>query len=99
MICPLSRANDLTAPIGSPGWDGHGGGGDDLHPGGRGASHTGAGSHLAGIEWAAIVAAGGGGVRGQGADPATATVALPAPRRESEGNFRALGRRPTPPRG
>src|SRR5262249_4478440 len=81
MICPLPRATDVTALPGSQGWDGHRGGGDDLHPGGRGASHESPRSHSAGVEWPAIVAAGGGRVGGQCADRAAAAPALSARRR------------------
>src|SRR5262245_17085896 len=71
MICPLPRANDLTAPNGRPGWDSHRGGG-------RGAGHEGARSHLARVEWTAIVVAGGrcaGGERAHGPAPALAVSA------------------------
>src|SRR4029450_6647163 len=42
MICPLPRANDLTAPSRQPGCHAHRGGGDDLHPGCSGAGREGA---------------------------------------------------------
>jgi|RhiMetdeSRZDD1v2_1073273.scaffolds.fasta_scaffold41327_6 hypothetical protein len=41
MICPLPRANDLTAPNEQLGCHGHPGGGDDLYPGCSGAGHEG----------------------------------------------------------
>src|SRR5262249_35851879 len=78
MICPLSRANDLTAPRGPRGWDSHRGGGDELHPGGRGACHERAGSHLACVEWTAIVVAGGRGAGGECADGTAAPAAVSA---------------------
>ena len=78
MICPLSRANDLTAPRGPRGWDSHRGGGDELHASGRGACHESAGSHLACVEWTAIVVAGGRGAGGECADGTAAPAALSA---------------------
>ena len=41
MICPLPRANDLTAPSKQPSCHRHRGGGDDLYPGCGGAGHEG----------------------------------------------------------
>src|SRR5262245_49910508 len=77
MICPLPRANDLTALSRPQGWDSHRGGGDDLHQGGGGAGHEGAGSHLARIERTAIVVAGSGPAGSECAHRATTAVAVP----------------------
>src|SRR2546422_9798402 len=59
MICPLPRANDLTAPSTQPGCHGHRGGGDDLRPGCGGAGHESVRGPDAGPEGAAA-----GGPRG-----------------------------------
>src|SRR5437016_8735334 len=55
MICPLPRANDLTAPSKQPSCHRHRGGGDDLYPGCGGAGHEGVRGPGTGPEGAAAV--------------------------------------------
>src|SRR5262245_11520500 len=81
MIWPLPRANDLTAPSRQPGCHGHRGGGDDLHPGRRGASHEGVRGAGGGLEGTAAVDPGRRDVGGERAD----STALAPPLREARG--------------
>jgi hypothetical protein len=62
MICPLPRANDLTAPNWLPGCHPHLLGGHGLYPGGSGASREGARGPHAGAQWTTAVDSRGRGV-------------------------------------
>src|SRR5215470_16186795 len=80
MICPLPRANDLTAPSRQPGCHAHRGGGDDLHSGCSGAGRESSRGPHAGAHWTAALDSRGGGVGGERPHGATAALALRAVR-------------------
>src|SRR5262249_48305600 len=93
MICPLPRANDLTAPSRQPQCGSHRGGGNDLHRGCGGAGHESAGRDSASVERTAELAGGGRWARCESAH--RAPLAFPLRRYGYDGLLDRRRRRPS----